>query len=131
MSHNHMAHAGHKQVEEAVSCYSRLQVAALLESNENKLGLAGTRRAAISQLAAALKLRIQVAYHRVTVCACLPACGVMPACVMLQNMPLVAALQRMAQLNCTGCTWNSAKLPVAHQDHPQTAVHLYDCHCAG
>jgi hypothetical protein len=47
-------------VEEAVSCYNRLQVAALLESNENKLGLAGARRAAISQLAAALKLRIQV-----------------------------------------------------------------------
>lgn len=65
-----MCHVPHQipQVEEAVSCYNRLQVAALLESNENKLGLAGTRRAAISQLAAALKLRIQVAYH--SVCCC-------------------------------------------------------------
>lgn len=48
------------QVEEAVSSYHRLQVATSLEGSENKLGLQGPRRAAIAQLAAVLKLRIQV-----------------------------------------------------------------------
>lgn len=48
------------QVEEAVGCYHRLQVATSLEGGENKLGLPGPRRAAIAQLGAALKLRVQV-----------------------------------------------------------------------
>lgn len=43
-----------------MGCYQRLQVAASLESSENKLHLQGQRRAAISQLATALSLRIQV-----------------------------------------------------------------------
>lgn len=48
------------QVEEAVTSYHRLEVATTLESSENKLRLQGPRRAAIAQLAAVLKLRIQV-----------------------------------------------------------------------
>lgn len=43
-----------------MGCYQRLQVAASLESSENRLHLQGPRRAAISQLATALSLRIQV-----------------------------------------------------------------------
>lgn len=47
-------------MEEALSCYKRLQVATALEGTENKLGLQGKRRAAIVQLSSALRLRIQV-----------------------------------------------------------------------
>lgn len=55
-THQHV----HLQVEEAVECYHRLQVATALESTENQLGLSGPRRAAIAQAAAALQLRMQV-----------------------------------------------------------------------
>lgn len=69
------------QVEEAVSSYHRLEVATSLESSENKLALQGPRRAAIAQLAAVLKLRIQVRAAQLSAVLqpfscllCLPAC---------------------------------------------------------
>jgi hypothetical protein len=107
------------QVEEAVGCYHRLQVATSLEGGENKLGLQGPRRAAIAQLGEVLKLRIQVCSH-----LALDSDAVGAAVHAQLQLAVLAPLHQASAARCDGrASAKTCAATVTGSTVPNQAVH--------